>query len=763
VPPVNLKDPASGETFEVPEEQVASRLREGWTVEGTEAKIDRLTAERREADYGGAVDTAIAGGLAVARGATHGGSDVLADLVGEGDTVAALREANPYASIGGEIAGSFLGGGAGAAKLGAQIAAKGTTTAGKIGSAAAGFATEGAIIGAGQGVSELALSADPVSLERAASVIGSNVLFGGGTGAIIGAGGAAVGAALRKGKQALDEIASRPQVADDLAGLDAKQLRAARDGEVESLVAAQTQQKAATVDELAAYRQTVKDANPWLVVTEGEASSLLTQSGKALRNAMNDPIGLAKTPGTALKALRVQEQALTRAMAESEEIAARLAKQSQKLAKDLGEELATLPDNLDSVVLSGKTARKYGAFADVKVPKAGEVKISREKAAEFLDALNTGAVQGSEQAALKKLPDLLTANRTLQQKIEAASLSKADLVSDRLKAIDDAKDALTSGGKRGIGEQMASGAGYSAGATLASLVPGIGGFLAPFVGAKFASVVNDGLGKSMAEAAKRASSGIQRFLDVGAKVAPAAPVLATKTLAAVRYAEKEGGTGSTLPELYKARTSEIRSQISIGPDGQPQMRQDARAKMAAKLAPLRAADPLLADRMETAAARRVTFLAANMPRRPDLGAIPTGPDRWQPSDLAMRSWARLAAAAEDPSSIADRLAAGTVTPEDAQVMRELYPEMLAEMTQQILEQLPTLRASLPYHRRLAMSILTGVPVDAAMNPRILRILQGSFQQEPGTAGGTQAPMAQAQFGSVRAAPGTLSQRREQQS
>jgi hypothetical protein len=310
---------------------------------------------------------------------------------------------------------------------------------------------------------------------------------------------------------------------------------------------------------------------------------------------------------------------------------------------------------------------------------------------------------------------------------------------------------------------MASGAGYSAGATLASLVPGIGGFLAPFVGAKFASVVNDGLGKSMAEAAKRASSGIQRFLDVGAKVAPAAPVLATKTLAAVRYAEKEGGTGSTLPELYKARTSEIRSQISIGPDGQPQMRQDARAKMAAKLAPLRAADPLLADRMETAAARRVTFLAANMPRRPDLGAIPTGPDRWQPSDLAMRSWARLAAAAEDPSSIADRLAAGTVTPEDAQVMRELYPEMLAEMTQQILEQLPTLRASLPYHRRLAMSILTGVPVDAAMNPRILRILQGSFQQEPGTAGGTQAPMAQAQFGSVRAAPGTLSQRREQQS
>jgi hypothetical protein len=289
----------------------------------------------------------------------------------------------------------------------------------------------------------------------------------------------------------------------------------------------------------------------------------------------------------------------------------------------------------------------------------------------------------------------------------------------------------------------------------------VGGFIAPFVGAKMASIVGDGLGKSMAVSAKRASQAIGTFLDVTGKVAPAAPVLATKALAAVQYSSKREKDDGTLAGLYAARASELRSQVAVAPDGSMQLRPDARRKMAAKLAPIRAADPIAADRLETKAAQRFAFLANNLPKRPDLGGLPTGPDRWKPSDFAMRAFARLAAAAEDPAGIAERLVDGSVTPEDAKVMRELYPEMLGEMTRQILENLPTLKAQLPYHRRLALSILTGVPVDPAMNPKILRVLQRSFTNEPGTEGGTQAPRPQAQFGSVRAAPGTLSQRREQ--
>ncbi len=120
----------------------------------------------------------------------------------------------------------------------------------------------------------------------------------------------------------------------------------------------------------------------------------------------------------------------------------------------------------------------------------------------------------------------------------------------------------------------------------------------------------------------------------------------------------------------------------------------------------------------------------------------------------MRTFARYAAAVEDPAGIEERLAAGSVTPEDAEVMREVYPERLAEIQRQITAGLSELRETLPYARRLSLSIFSGVPVDAAMNPRILGQLQSSFANEDGSEGGTKAPTPSPQFGSVtsKAAP-----------
>lgn len=316
---------------------------------------------------------------------------------------------------------------------------------------------------------------------------------------------------------------------------------------------------------------------------------------------------------------------------------------------------------------------------------------------------------------------------------------------------------MASRGPKSLGEQVASNAVYNVTSGLVSAVPVVGPFLAPFVGAKAAGMVGEKvfgrLGKATSEAAARTSKAVGAFLDTTRKITPVAPVLASKVLGAVRYApersERAESKPGTLAGSFKARSEEIRSQTAYAPDGSSVMRPQAREAMAAQLAPIRAVNPIMADRMETLAARRLEFLASKLPRRPDLGTLQTGPDRHQPSDLEMRTFARYAAGVEDPGGIEERLAAGQITPEDAQVMREVYPERLAEITRQIIEQLPTLRGSLPYHRRLALSILTGVAVDAAMHPRVLAVLQSQFAEEPGTEGGTQAPRAQAQFGSVK--------------
>jgi hypothetical protein len=171
---------------------------------------------------------------------------------------------------------------------------------------------------------------------------------------------------------------------------------------------------------------------------------------------------------------------------------------------------------------------------------------------------------------------------------------------------------------------------------------------------------------------------------------------------------------------------------------------------------------VLADRLETHAVRRLEFLAGKLPTRPNIGGMTFGPDTWQPSEMAMRAFARYVWGAERPDLIEERVASGAITPEDGEVMRELYPERLAEIVRQIIERLPELQRTLPYHRRLALSILTGVPVEPSMQPRIVSFLQGQFAQEEGSEGGTQAPVASPQFGSISKPQGTPAQERQQQ-
>lgn len=382
---------------------------------------------------------------------------------------------------------------------------------------------------------------------------------------------------------------------------------------------------------------------------------------------------------------------------------------------------------------------------------------------------------GARVAALDAIPGALEKNRAFQKRIAELAAAPA---SERLTQIANATDVLSSGGKKTIAEQMLAGAGYSLGAGAAFSVgdaTGIPGaaFLAPFAGATAAKLVTGKvfgrMGKAMAGLAERSQKAVGAFLDVTKKVAPAAPVLATKVLSSIRYAppdskadkpvKGEKKPATTLAAAYKARADELRNQVAPGPDGKLAMRPDARAKIADRLSPVASHSPVFADKLETNAVKRIEWLANELPRRPELAGIPTGPDRWQPSDMDMRTWARKAAAVEDPHAVFERLAHGSITPEDADALRAVYPELMNDFTQQIVTRLPELRESLPYQRRIALSIFTGVPVDAAMDPSILSALQASFSSEPGTEGGTQAPEAAPQFGSLSKTEPTPAQTR----
>jgi hypothetical protein len=745
VAPVNMRDPASGNVYVVEEDEVQSRIGEGWKAEVAEDQVQRLTDENVAEEYGGVSGAIAAGGAGVLRGATMGASDAVFAGLGEAKDFRNLREQHAGLSMGTEILGAVgaaaLSGGSSlaaatpaglAARAGASVAraGEGASLLARGGRLAAGGAIEGGADAVGQIVTQGSLYGD-LDIEEMGSQILTSTVLGAGTNLA----GAAASKALRKAQGKLDDVVARGAkaadgtIADDLTKLDAKGLRNAEKAELEVIEKGRVTQRSQIADEIKAHRGTAneeklflatKGAKTWEGVDDvlkkemGVVGKRTLKADQQLDRLLDNPKALASRPQRALEALQQQESAL-------EELLARRSKLEEVFRAD------TTPARMK-------------------------------------------AMDGAERA--------LQRNRDLQSKLSELA---ATPTSQRLDSIVTARDALTSGAgaQEGFLKKTLGGAAFAGGAGLAyeSGLPGAQ-YLAPLAGAAAMNLVAGKLGSKLSaasvEAARRTSKAIDVFMDIGKRAAPAAPVLASRVFSAYRYADERADAAkqqkidrakpakhsrAVLVDGFRKRTDEIKRQTSYV-NGVPKARPEFRQRVAASLGPIGVGNPILADRLETLAARRLEYLAKKIPRQPDLAAINAGPSRWQPSEMEMRSYARTMAAVEDPHGVIERLAHGTVSPEDAEALREVYPEMMADVTRQILERLPELQKNLPYERRLALSVFSGVPVDPAMDPRILAVLQASFTDEPGSEGGTQAPKPMPAFGSVKNQDATPSQIRQ---
>ncbi len=701
----------TGARVEAEDQEVPALVAAGGHVEGDQERAATVIKEQQLAN----VPVGDAIGLSGADGLTFGGSSALIRATGGEDAARYMRtarEAHPTVSAVSEIAGGLVLGGP-VGRIGSAVGGlvKGAGTAAKIGRAAVAGAVEGQLYGAGVGIGELARSEGPITGERAISSLSSHTLYGGGIGGVAGGLGKAAELGLRRAKGALDEFVTTAEtrgaaggVADDLAAMDVKGLRAAEKLELEGIAAARETSKKTIVDELAALKTQIKSTEQFattkglkLAAREGaETAAELGRRGvtadRQLAKLLDNPVGLAQRPERALDALQRQEQVYMKMM---------------------------------------------------------------DRADDFKSSFAVDSMGGKRAAAFEAVPQLLEKNRAIQKSI--AEITSAP-TSSRLSAIQEAREVLSTAGRGtpGIGEQLASGSAFGLVADAVRMIPLPGmGLLAPLLGARASNLVSGvsgRLGKAAGEAAVRSAKAVSKFLEPAAKVTRVAPPLATRVLTRVRFSDdEETSKPKNLAEAFAARSSELRGQTQYGPDGTPIMRPEARQALADRLAPIGVVDPQLADEMETIAARRIEFLAAKLPRRPDIGGLPLGgKDRWQPSEMEQRQFAAYVDAVEDPVGVIERLGDGVITPEAGEVMREVYPEMHAQIVQDITMRLPELRESLPWHKRLSLSIFSDVPVDPSLQPHILRGLQAQFSTEEGTEGGTQGPKAAAQFGSVSA-------------
>lgn len=372
---------------------------------------------------------------------------------------------------------------------------------------------------------------------------------------------------------------------------------------------------------------------------------------------------------------------------------------------------------------------------------------------------------------LDALPANLDRNRRLQARVRAIL---ADPDSPRLTALRGHREDVVAAAAqpKSLAQSLTEGATF-AGATAMAAPLGMG---APLVGAHVARTVGEKLFRGMAKAKARAAQATSRALDAfvkaGRAIRPAAVPLSTRVLSETRFGPAKKDRGPVLPvergrpapdkltTAFMDRRRELLDLVELDPmTGQLAVRQDARQQIADGLVGVAAFGPVLADRLETALVARIEFLARKLPHPPDLGGMQMGPDLWRPSSLEMRTFARFVAAAEDPDGVEQRVADATISPEDAEAYRTLYPDRFADFTAQLSQRVADLEEPIPFRRRLALSILTGQPIDPSMSPPIAAVLQAAHSMEPGTGGGANPPTPQPQFGSIKAEDPTSAQQR----
>lgn len=324
----------------IPAANVAKALEMGFKPEAP--------AEHKQRALEAQFDSPIKAGLeGLARGATLGLSDVVlapytTDYTApEAERVSgvAMRKAlNPTAAGIGEVGGFLatsaltgLGGAAGA--LGDAAVGGGTGILARAGSAAVRGLTEGSAMGLGQGISDVALSKDPMSAEAIAGSVGHHILVGGTIGAAGGAAlslaGSALGATLSVAGKAVQRSASKlhAELADDTAGaltdvepalrsevmgMSAPQVQAATKAETATLEAARAEQGKAIVSDLGDFY--TSNRNQLFQLRNQLPDKALTRDAiKAIakvKAVLQDPRGLAEAPVDALKPVRILDSSL---------------------------------------------------------------------------------------------------------------------------------------------------------------------------------------------------------------------------------------------------------------------------------------------------------------------------------------------------------------------------------------------------------------------------------------------------------------------
>lgn len=176
----------------------------------------------------------------------------------------------------------------------------------------------------------------------------------------------------------------------------------------------------------------------------------------------------------------------------------------------------------------------------------------------------------------------------------------------------------------------------------------------------------------------------------------------------------EPAKGDT-PELFNQRLGELTAAMKPG------------AIQQAVEARINTTDPTIRDAIITAETCRLQYLYNQAPKLSG-PPLPGQPQR-DPSRTQMLEFGIILAAHHDPAAVFERVANGGVArPSEIAYLNNCTPQLMKAAQAKLVDTLSKAESSLPYNRRVSVSSLLGIPMDATMQPSHMALLQQGIPQ-----------------------------------
>lgn len=643
--------------------QMARSAGHGFTPESAEGYRERQVEET----YG---DSSLRAGLeGVARTATFGLSDIGQQaLFGESaEAIRSRKELNPTAALVGEVAGALVPVGAAsvAGKVGkaveGSLAREGSSFLRTALSRGSAYGAEGALYGAGSGVSELAIGEPEVNAENIIATVGGNAFvgFGLGAGLGVGVGVAGLGKLVKgRGGAAAEGATVTERGASALAKRGAK-----GDPDLSRLI-----------DDVAGPRGRK---------IAGELQGKTPELNRRLADAFDD--------GTKTLSAHVDE-------------AKRMVSNGMKSPVGDLDELVKTAQAVEDDAAKLFVKRSYDPRASGFVERFefNLAKASPEDHAALKSVLDRRQQVSDDLAkALNKeprafVPEDVELGRAWRQAEASFVEPKKGLLSRALDFGGEVRPVMGALGAGALGVNPAIGVGVG---LVGKVVQGLEASRSPFKVVSWfrrMEVINQRVTEGI-------NKGVEGLVGVGGKVPRSSLAGAAVALSDDEDRFHDASTVGTMDRIDRARRTAA----------QPEVAAEALRR---GLQEFSEAAPQTVDAIVQRTARVASYLSDKAPKDPRPEMPPALRAPWVPSEADLAKWRRIERAADDPRTLLRDMANGTVSREVVQTVRDLWPDFMSRLQQSLMSRLSEVEEPVGPDVRRQIGMILGGSLDRDEDP-----------------------------------------------